>query len=88
VVEVDIHHDSTNNDSIYAALGVPEIWRYDGWTASMWSLQGNAYVEAETSLALPIITPAILTEYLTRLREEGEFAAIIAFDEWLQSLAQ
>jgi Uma2 family endonuclease len=30
VVEVDIHHASTNNDPIYAALGVPEIWRYDG----------------------------------------------------------
>ncbi|HEY7182102.1 MAG TPA: Uma2 family endonuclease, partial [Blastocatellia bacterium] len=68
------------------ALGVPEIWRYDGWTASIQRLQDANYVEAETSLALPMITPAILTEYLTRLREEGEFAAIIAFDEWLQSL--
>jgi len=86
VVEVDIHHDSTDNDSIYAAIGVPEIWRYDGWAASIWRLQDNNYVEAETSLALQMITPAILTEYLTRLREEGEFAAIIAFDEWLQSL--
>jgi Uma2 family endonuclease len=86
VVEVDIHHDSTDNDSIYAGLGVPEIWRYDGWAASIWRLQGNSYVEAETSSALQMITPAILTEYLTRLREEGEFAAIIAFNEWLQSL--
>jgi Uma2 family endonuclease len=85
-VEVDIHHDSTDNDSIYAALGVPEIWRYDGWTASIRRLHGSNYVEVETSPALPMITPAILTEYLARLREEGEFAAIIAFDEWLQTL--
>jgi Uma2 family endonuclease len=88
VVEVDIHHDSTENDSIYAALGVPEIWRYDGWTASIWHLQGNNYVEVEASPALSMITSAILTEYLTRLREEGEFASIIAFNEWLQSLPQ
>ncbi|HEX5084296.1 MAG TPA: Uma2 family endonuclease, partial [Blastocatellia bacterium] len=27
VVEVDIHHDSTGSDPIYAALGVPEMWR-------------------------------------------------------------
>ena len=86
MVEVDIHHDSTDNDSIYAALGVPEIWRYDGWSASIRILQDAGYVESETSLALPMITPAILTEYMTRMREEGEFAAIIAFDEWLQSL--
>src|SRR5205085_4507682 len=29
-VEVDIHHDSLNKFPIYAALGVPEIWRFDG----------------------------------------------------------
>ncbi|MGH9848619.1 MAG: Uma2 family endonuclease [Blastocatellia bacterium] len=88
VVEVDIHHDSTGNDPIYAALGVPEIWRYDGWQAAIYHMKGNEYVEAEASLALPMITPAVLTEYLTRMRQEGEFAAIIAFDEWLQSLPQ
>jgi Uma2 family endonuclease len=87
-VEVDIHHDSTGNDPIYAALGVPEIWRYDGWQAAIYHLKGNEYVEAEASLALPMITPAVLTEYLTRMRQEGEFAAIITFDEWLQSLPQ
>ncbi len=86
VVEVDIHHDSTDDYPIYAALGVPEIWRYDGGEATILHLQGNEYVEAETSLALPMITSAILTEYLMRLRQEGEFAAIVAFDEWLQSL--
>lgn len=86
VVEVDIHHDSTGNDPIYAALGVPEIWRYDGWKATILHLQEDGYVEAETSDALPMITSAILTEYLTRLQEDGEFAAIIAFDEWLRSL--
>lgn len=86
VVEVDIHHDSTGSDPIYAALGVPEIWRYDGWKATILHLQGDGYVEAETSNALPMITSAILTQYLTRLQEDGEFAAIIAFDEWLRSL--
>jgi Uma2 family endonuclease len=88
VVEVDIHHDSTDNYPIYAALGVPEIWRYDGWEATIFHLKGSDDVEAEASLALPMITSAILTEYLTRMRQEGEFEAIIAFDEWLQSLRQ
>ncbi len=86
VVEVDIHHDSTDNYPIYAALGVPEIWRYDGWEATIFHLKGNDYVEADASLALPMITSVILTEYLMRLRQEGEFAALVAFDEWLQSL--
>jgi len=86
VVEVDIHHDSTDNDSIYAALGVPEIWRYDEWSMTIYHLQQDEYVVAETSRALPMLNSRILTEYMTRLRQEGEFEALLAFDEWLQSL--
>jgi Uma2 family endonuclease len=88
VVEIDIHHDSTGSDPIYAALGVPEIWRYDGLEATIYQLQENSYVEIDTSKALPIISSTILTEYLARMREEEEFAAITAFDEWPQSLPQ
>jgi Uma2 family endonuclease len=88
VVEVDIHHVSTDNDQIYAALGVPEIWRYDGWTMTSSHLQGNEYVAAERSQALPMLTAALLTEYLARMQQEGEFATITAFDEWLQTLPQ
>ncbi len=88
VVKVDIHHASTDSDPIYAALGVPEIWRYDGWTMTISHLQGNGYVVAETSQALPMITATVLTEYLARMPQEGEFAAITAFDEWLQTLPQ
>ncbi len=89
VVEVDVHHDSTDNDAIYAALGVPEIWRYDGHEMTIYHLQQDGeYVVAETSHALPMLTGQILTRYLTRLRQDGEFEAILAFDEWLQSLQQ
>jgi Uma2 family endonuclease len=88
VVEVDIHNDSTTNDPIYAALGVPEIWRYDGKTTRVLLLHGETYQAAATSRALPMISAAVLTEYLERLRRDGEFAAILAFDEWLQTLPQ
>jgi Uma2 family endonuclease len=86
VVEVDIHNDSTGNDPIYAALGVPEIWRYDGRTMHVLHLHGETYQTAAASRALPMLTAAVLTEYLERLRRDGEFAAILAFDEWLQTL--
>jgi Uma2 family endonuclease len=85
-VEVDIHHDSTDNDAIYAALGVPEIWRYDEWAMTIYQLQEGDYVVAETSRALPMLNGEILTEYVNRMRQDGEFKALLAFDEWLQSL--
>jgi len=84
-VEVDVHHDSRSKFSIYAALGVPEIWRFDGQTLTIHLLEQDRYSEAETSLALPMLTSRILTEFLARLRDEGEFQTLLAFDEWLQS---
>lgn len=87
VVEVDVHHRSVENDPIYAALSVPEIWRYDERTVTMLHLQGDEYIPSERSLALPVLSAQTLTEYLTQMRQEGELAAILAFDEWLQSLS-
>lgn len=83
-VEIDLHHDSLDKFPIYVALGVPEIWRFDGHKLTIYHLQRNRYVKRETSLALPLLTSHILTEYLTRLRTEGELQALLAFDEWLQ----
>jgi Uma2 family endonuclease len=84
-VEIDVHHESRSRFSIYAVLGVPEIWRYDEQELTIHRLQGDDYVIASQSLALPWLTGRVLTEFLTRLRDEGEFQALLAFDEWLQS---
>jgi Uma2 family endonuclease len=85
VVEIDIHHNSGAKLPIYAALGVPEVWRYDGYRLTIHQLQQDQYCEVETSFALPMLTSQLLTDFLTRLRAEGEFQAKLAFDEWLQT---
>ena len=52
-VEIEVHHDSLSKFSIYAALGVPEIWRFDGQELTIHHLEQGCYVIAENSLALP-----------------------------------
>jgi Uma2 family endonuclease len=42
-VEIDVHHDSLSKFSIYAALGVPEIWRYDEHELTIYWLQEDDY---------------------------------------------
>lgn len=84
-VEVDVHHGSMDKLPIYVGLGVPEVWRYDGTRLTINLLESGGYVEAEQSRALPLLTAELLTDFLRRLREEGEFQAIVAFDEWLQT---
>ena len=83
-VEIDIHHGSVSKFPIYAALGISEIWRYDGEQLRIHLLKGDEYVLTTGSQALPMLTGDHLTELLTRLREDGEFQTILAFDEWLQ----
>lgn len=84
-VEVDIHHGSMNKFPIYAALGVPEVWLFDGAKLTIHLLQQDQYNEAATSLALPVLSAAALTDFLTRLHTDGEFQTIFAFDEWLRA---
>ena len=89
VVEVDVHHDSRPRFRVYAALGIPEIWRYDGQAMTIYHLSkegdGQEYVAGDTSVALPMLTAQLLTEMVERMRNEGELKALLAFDEWLQS---
>ena len=84
-VEIDVHHSSEEKLSIYVALGVPEVWRYDGRRVSMFVLRGVGYEEVERSQALPVLTSEAVTGFLERLRREGELQALLAFDEWLGS---
>ena len=85
-IEVDVHHDSRDKLPIYAALGVPEVWRFDGKAVAIYLLEHLGYRESQTSLALPILTNRLLTDILVRVGSEGELKALIAFDEWLQEL--
>jgi Uma2 family endonuclease len=44
VVEVDITHTDLDKNRLYASLGVPEFWRFNGQVWKIWQLQGKAYV--------------------------------------------
>lgn len=83
-VEIDVTHGSLDKFSIYAALDVPELWIYDGKNVSFYQLAGNIYNKTETSLALPHLTAAVLTDFLTLSRAEGQTVALRRFREWLK----
>src|SRR4051812_41168123 len=56
VVELDITHRSIAREPIYAKLGVPELWRYDGKRLTVLELKPDGkYHERDTSLAFPFL---------------------------------
>jgi Uma2 family endonuclease len=64
VIEIDITGPSLNKFPIFAALGIPEVWRHDGARVAIFTLVDDVYVERAESLVLPKVTSAILTELI------------------------
>ncbi|NER85226.1 MAG: Uma2 family endonuclease [Leptolyngbya sp. SIO1D8] len=77
-VEIDITSSSLNRFAIYQALGVPEIWRYDGNQLKIYSLQAGEYVSS--SPALPLLTAADISQFLDSSQRMGENALVIRIE--------
>lgn len=82
-VEIDINHESLSKFPIYAALGVPEIWRYDERELIIYHLEQDEYVQRLYSRALPMLTAHLLSEFLARGRREDQYQTLLAFEDWL-----
>jgi Uma2 family endonuclease len=79
VVEIDVSNESLSKFPIYAALGVPEIWLYDGQEARFYELAEQSYREIPRSLAFPALTADALTEFLAHSKIAGQTATLAAF---------
>jgi Uma2 family endonuclease len=55
VVEVDITPSDIDKNQLYASMGVPEFWRFNGRIWQIYQLQGNSYAEVEKSPTFPIV---------------------------------
>ncbi|HWS89489.1 MAG TPA: Uma2 family endonuclease [Pyrinomonadaceae bacterium] len=84
-VEIDLSNDSLDKFHIYAALGVPEIWRYDGERTRFYKLAGENYERIQSSLAFPALTAEVVTQYLELSKTDGQTAALKAFRRMLRS---
>ncbi len=87
VIEIDTTNESLNKFKIYAALGVPETWRYDGRQAHFYALVDEEYEKIQKSVAFPMLTAADLTQHLERRKAEGHSKALRAFRQMLRSRA-
>ena len=67
VIEVDITSPSLGKFPIYARLGVPEVWRYDGERLRIHQLtEDTGYAEVRHSAVLPDLTAEVLTRFVGR----------------------
>jgi Uma2 family endonuclease len=84
-IEIDTTHRSIPRQPIYAALGVPEIWRWDGHhVAPLHRKRNGKYVVGARSLAFPELDFAMLNQLVRLAIDEGQPAAIKAMRRQLR----
>jgi len=84
IIEIDVTTDSMKKLGIYAALGVPEVWRYNGTVLTILVLEGGSYAERDASLALPILTPAVLEQLIQEHTTMDSIPWIRKLREWVR----
>lgn len=84
VVEVDITHTDMNKNALYAQLGIPEFWRYDGEVLRIYQLQSGEYQEVTTSPTFDWLQKEVFYQFLAQCRTQGEANA----NRQLRSLVQ
>jgi Uma2 family endonuclease len=84
-LEIDVTSKSLNRFSIYARLGIPEIWCYDSGGLKIYLLQAGEYLESEKSLVFPSLEIRDLPQIIEQNRANGRRAIRKAVREWVRS---
>jgi Uma2 family endonuclease len=85
-IESDYTNSSVNKDSIYAALGVPELWRYRRESLQVYQLVDGKYENCDRSLAFPFLPVAEIPGFIEQNRTVGQRAAVRLFRQRIREI--
>lgn len=85
-IESDNTNSSLNKHSIYAALGVPELWRYRKRQLEIYQLVDGQYVQVDRSLAFPCLPVAEIPDFIEQSKDVGQRSAVRLFRTRIREL--
>ncbi|MCU0542512.1 MAG: Uma2 family endonuclease [Oscillatoriaceae cyanobacterium Prado104] len=85
-VESDYTNSSVNKQSIYAALGVPEIWRYENNSLLVYRLENGKYEQCDRSGAFPFLPISEVPGFIEQSKTMGQRSAVRAFRERIREI--
>ncbi len=85
-IESDYTNSSVNKDSIYAALGVPELWRYRRQSLQVYQLVDGQYEMCDRSLAFPFLPVAEIPSFIEQSRTIGQRATVRLFRQRIREI--
>lgn len=85
VVEVDVSRKSLNKLDLYAGLGIPEVWRFEGKALTVYGLDADGqYAVRLDSLQLPGFPIGDVAEWLQRAQATDESSWAQSFLAWIR----
>lgn len=85
-IEIDITSSSVDKLDIYSALGVNELWRYDGNNLKFYQLLEGKYVECEFSIAFSLVSVKDISGFIEQSKTMGEIALLKSFRNWVKNV--
>ena len=85
-IESDYTNSSVNKFTIYAAIGVSEIWRYRRESLQVYQLVEGKYEMCDRSLAFPFLPVAEIPGFIEQSRTVGQRAAVRLFRQRIQEI--
>ena len=86
VIEIDITSSSRDRLQVYASLGVPEVWIYDGNSLTIQQLQNEEYLTSTNSQFFPSIPIPELTLFLQQAKTIDYLELIRMFRSWVRRM--
>ncbi|HEV3259471.1 MAG TPA: Uma2 family endonuclease [Gemmataceae bacterium] len=84
-LEIDVTHSSLDRLSIYAALNVAEVWRFDGQVLTFHVLGADGrYVTQIHSRAFPALAVADMARFLALRQQTDENDVVRQFRAWVR----
>jgi Uma2 family endonuclease len=87
-LESDYTSSSLNKLTIYASIGVPELWRYSNQTLQVYQLIEGKYELTDKSLAFPFLPIAEIPHFIEQSKTIGQRAAVRLFRVRIRELLQ
>ncbi len=86
-IEIDNRASSLGKLPVYAALGVPEVWRFRVRRRTLWFGRRTevGYEPIERSLSLPMLTPALVLDALALGEGKSEIAWGALLRDWVRT---
>lgn len=84
VLEVEYSKSKVDKSKIYAAMGVPEFWRYNGSVLRIYILGDGEYTEVQTSPTFAPVEVKEIPRFIQETKKNGEMATTRAFRAWVK----